>query len=257
MKSSSNSNILQSVDLALEVVNLIAHEPHVTLSELAKTLGETKPRILRVLRTLEQRGFVRRINERFYYLGISALVLGTAAANQIDLLKVSTPILEMVGTKINETVQLRIVENSTALCISKYEPPRDLRVRAVVGRRRPLYFGSRKILLAFLPAATQMALLPEGEITVPGHSSVSKQELMRELEDIRKKGYCVSRREIGEPLIGIGVPVLTENGSLLAAINISAPAFRTHDEDIERYISLLQDASAQLARKLRSAPVEA
>src|SRR5690606_40085655 len=68
-----------------------------------------------------------------------------------------------------------IVENSTALCISKYEPPRDLRVRAVVGRRRPLYFGSRKILLAFLPAATQMALLPEGEITRSEERRVGKE----------------------------------------------------------------------------------
>lgn len=252
MKNTKNSSILQTVDLALDVLGLVAHEPHLTLSDIAKTLGQTKPRILRILRTLEHRGYIRRVSGRFYRLGIGALVLGTAASSQVDLLKIAAPILEMIGSKVNETTQLRIVESSTALCIAKFEPSRDLRVQAVVGRRRPLHAGSSKALLAFLPAPTQLSLIPDKLTAFTEQTIIKRDQLMRELSNIRKNGYCISRGEVGEQLVAVSVPVLTASGSLLAAINIAAPAFRTKQEDLERYISILQEASAQLSAELMS-----
>src|SRR5699024_936904 len=121
----------------------------------------------------------------FYQLGIGALVLGTAASSQVDLIKVAGPILEMVGSKVNETTQLRIVESSTALCIAKFEPSRDLRVHAITGRRRPLHAGSSKVLLAFLPPLIQLNLIPDRLTAFTEHTIIHKDQLMRELSNIR------------------------------------------------------------------------
>lgn len=254
MKTQENTDILQTVDLSFDVLGLVAHNPDLTLSDIAKTLGQTKPRVLRILRTLEHRKYIRRVSGRFYRLGIGALVLGTAASSQVDLIKTAAPILETIGSKVNETTQLRIVESSTALCIAKFEPSRDLRVQALIGRRRPLHAGSSKVLLAYLPPASQLSLIPE-LLTVFTEQTITDRELLlRELNTIKHNGYCISHGEISEHLIAVAVPVLTADGSLLAAINIAAPAFRTKREDIKRYISILKEASAQLTAELMPSP---
>ena len=177
-------------------------------------------------------------------------MLGTAASSQVDLIKIAAPALEMVGSKVNETTQLRIVESSTALCVAKFEPSRDLRVHATIGRRRPLHAGSSKVLLAFLPLPTQLALIPDKLNAFTDRTIINRDQLLRELGNIRQNGYCVSHGEVGDHLVAVSVPVLTRSGALLAAINIVAPAFRTKSADIKRYISILKEASAQLTSEL-------
>ena len=247
---SGNTDLLQSVDLALQVLMEVARIADARLSEIARNLGETKPRILRMLRTLEHRGFVRKTAEGGYRLGNAVLVLGTAATTQIDLVKLASPILESVGAKVNETVQLRIRDNDEALCIAKFEPSRDLRVHATIGRRRPLYAGSSKVLLAFLPPKLQAELIPDELTPLTGRTITDRQRLMRELETIRNQGYCISRGEISEQLCSVAVPVRAVGGTVIAALNIAAPAFRTQRPDLDRYVDLLGSAARKISKGL-------
>jgi IclR family transcriptional regulator, KDG regulon repressor len=245
-----NSNIIQAVDTAISVLMAVAQNPDARLTDIARKLDETKPRTLRMLRTLEHRGFVRKTPKGSYRLGNTIIVLGTAASTQVDLVKIATPILESIGQKVNETVQLRIIDNAESLCIAKFEPSRDLRVHALVGRRRPLYAGSSKVLLAFLPQQLQLQMLPAHLNRFTQRTITDRNKLMTQLHAIRKAGYCISRGEVSEQLVSVAVPVLAFDGSVIAGLNIAAPAFRTQDSDLDRFVILLKDASGKISREL-------
>ncbi|WP_445503326.1 IclR family transcriptional regulator [Microvirga sp. G4-2] len=243
-----NTDIIQAVDVSISVLMAVAKSPDTRLTDIARKLNQTKPRILRMLRTLEHRGLVRKTSEGGYRLGNAIIVLGTAASTQVDLVKIASPILESVGQKVNETVQLRIIDNAESLCIAKFEPSRDLRVHALIGRRRPLYAGSSKVLLAFLPQ--QLQLLPARLDRFTQRTITDRIKLMAHLREIRKAGYCISRGEVSDQLVSVAVPVLAFDGSVIAALNIAAPAFRTQDSDLERFVSILKGASRKISEEL-------
>lgn len=244
------NDLIQSVDIAIDVLMTVAQKPDSTLSDLARTLSETKPRVLRMLRTLEHKGFIRRTEKGAYRLGHATLVLGTAATTQVDLVRIANPILEEIGTKVSETIQLRILDNSEALCIAKFEPSRDLRVQALIGRRRPLYAGSSKVLLAFLPPQIQEQMIPKVFTQFTSRTIGNSEKLKTQLNEIVKAGYCISRGEVSEQLVSVAVPVLAFDGSVIASLNIAALAFRTQDVDLVRYASILKEASRKITAQL-------
>ncbi|WP_407866975.1 IclR family transcriptional regulator [Phyllobacterium phragmitis] len=248
--SALRANFIQSLDVGIDVLMAVAKHPDIRLSEIARNICETKPRILRMLRTLERRGLVRRSSEGTYRLGNTAIVLGTAASTQVDLVRVANPILESLSQKVNETTQLRIIDNGESLCIAKFEPTRDLRVHCMIGRRRPLHAGSYKVLLAFLPPQIQAQLIPVTLEKFTSRTITNRAQLSLELQRIREAGYCVSRGEVSDQLVSVSVPVLAFDGSVIAAVNIAAPAFRTQESDIERYIGLLKDAAKEISKGL-------
>ena len=243
-------NYVQSLDIGIEVLMTVAKNPDTRLSDIARNIGETKPRILRMLRTLERRGLVRKSVEGTYRLGNTAIVLGTAASTQVDIVRVANPILERLGQKVNETTQLRIIDNGESLCIAKFEPTRDLRVHSMIGRRRPLHAGSYKVLLAFLPPQVQAQMIPITLEKFTSRTITNRAQLILELQRIREAGHCISRGEVSEQLVSVSVPVLAFDGSVIAAVNIAAPAFRTQDNDIQRYVGLLKDAAKKISEGL-------
>ncbi|GHC76937.1 IclR family transcriptional regulator [Limoniibacter endophyticus] len=246
----NKKDIIQSVDVCIDVLLNVAKHPDIRLSEIARDINETKPRILRMLRTLEHRGLVRKSAKGTYRLGNTAIVLGTAASTQVDLVRVANPILEEVGRKTNETTQLRIIDNGESLCIAKFEPMRDLRVQATIGRRRPISAGSYKVLLAFLKPQIRQQLIPEVLPRFTSRTITDRTKLLAELDNIRKNGVCVSYGEVSEQLVSVSVPVQAFDGSVIAAINVAAPAFRTQPSDVRRYTALLKDAAAKISAGL-------
>ena len=69
-------DIIQSVDVAIDVLLHVAKHPDIRLSDISRNIEETKPRILRMLRTLEQRELVRKSKMGTYRLGNTAIVSG-------------------------------------------------------------------------------------------------------------------------------------------------------------------------------------
>ncbi|MFC3219953.1 IclR family transcriptional regulator [Tianweitania populi] len=250
LEKAPERDVLQSVNVCLDVLLSVAQTPDVRLTEIARSLGETKPRILRMLRTLERRGLVRKSDEGTYRLGTTAIVIGTAASTQVDLVRIANPILEEVGQKANETTQLRIIDNGESLCIAKFEPMRDLRVQAMIGRRRPLSAGSYKVLLAFLHPQVQTQMIPEVLPRLTKRTITDRAKLIAELDKIRNQGFCVSYGEVSEQLVSVSVPVLAFDGSVIAAVNVGAPAFRTQRSDVDRFILLLKDAARKISAGL-------
>jgi len=179
------------------------------------------------LQTLARRGLVARSADgKGYRLGVGALMLGHAASEQVDLFRIAIPIMEALGREIDETTQIRILDGQESLCIAKWEPARDLRVNAIVGRRRPLHAGSSKIFLAHMDPAEREAILAAPLKRFTRNTVTDAARLRPKLDQIRKAKFFVSRGEINDDLISITAPVFISPGKVIASLNIAAPAHR-------------------------------
>ncbi|MGU3401286.1 IclR family transcriptional regulator [Brucellaceae bacterium D45D] len=250
MSSEANYKI-EAVDCAIDVLSAISLEPDLGASEIARKVGGSRQRIFRMLKTLESRGMIERTGHgKSYRLGLHALVIGNAARNQMDLVRLSEPMLREVGLKTEETIQMRIRQGWETICVARWEPERDIRVHAVIGRRRPLHAGSSKIFLAYMPKAQREQYLTQNLSRFTANTLTDVQTLRARLDEIRSKGYSVSRGEVSDDLISITAPVFTADKSVLAAFNIAAPSSRIDEVKLGRCISIVVDASIKLSRAL-------
>jgi len=242
--------IVESVDKAIDLLMAVARKPNIGVTELAKKTGVTKSRAFRLLHTMEQRKIIKRTSESTYGLGEAMLVLGITASTQTDVIRLATPILEELCQRVNETVQLRIVDGLDALCIAKAEPSRDLRVHANVGRRRPLYAGSPKCLLAFQPQEFIDRCVPLKPPALTAQTPKSRAAILEELTKIRRQGYCVSRGEVSDHQVSCAAPVFALDNSVVATIHVVAPAFRIRESELEHIIRIATSAAQRLSRAL-------
>lgn len=246
---------IEAVDCAIDVLLVVAGEPDLGGSEIARRMGGSKQRIFRMLRTLEARGLLSRDESgKRYRLGYTALVLGAAARTQTDLIRLAEPIMREIGKQIDDTVQLRVRDELNVLCVAKWEPPRDLRVNVVIGRRRPLHAGAGRIMLAFLPKEVQEQVIAQGLERFTPNTITDPAALREKLEEVRQQGFGVSRGEINEALASVTVPVFGIDRTIVATLTASSSADRIRDGDYKETLALLQAGAARLSKALGYVP---
>jgi len=92
-----------------------------------------------------------------------------------------------------------------------------------VGLSVPLHCSALgKVLLAY-GAAT----LPRGRLAQrTRHTITSREALFAELDQVRRRGYAVTREELEPGLVAVAAPVYRDDGAVVAALSVSGPATR-------------------------------
>src|SRR4051812_43908291 len=123
------SYTVDAVSAAMDLLFLVAKEPGLGVTELAKRSGNTKARAFRLLGTLEQSGLVRRQSPHATYsLGYKALFIGTAAQEQVSIASIAQLHLPEIGQRCNESVMVRVRDGLDNVCIAWWDAPNAIRI---------------------------------------------------------------------------------------------------------------------------------
>lgn len=246
---------VQALDNAISLLMLVADNPDLGLSDLSRKLGAGKARVYRQLKTLEDRGLVSCSEpHRTYRLGYAALLLGAKASAQIDLVQSAKPFLDRLGKALQETVQLRVLDGQESVCVANWVPDRDLRVQTPVGSRTPLYAGSGKILLAYMPEAEQAHILSLPRKRFTDGTMVDEGALKAILSQIRHDGYGVSRGEMEAALISAAAPIFGQGSRIVGVLVVGAPATRMDNERLQHTLDLVCAAARELTAVIGGSP---
>ena len=228
-----------------------AHEPLGT-TELARQLGMTKSTVFRILATLEERGYVAKdaVSAR-YALGPRLAALGERALSGIDLRRIARPVLERLHAAFQETVNLGVLESGEIVYIDMVESPHGLRMAARIGSRHPAHSTALgKAMLAYLPEGELDALLAVHLTAQTEETITDPDALRRELRRVREAGTA---EETGENEPGarcVGVAIFDERGRPTAAISVSGPDTRIHDEQAAAIAGALRDAAQTITQAI-------
>ena len=92
--------LIQSVDRAISVLELLAEHGRAGITEIADELGVHKSTASRLLSVLENRGLVEQAGERGkYVLGFGITRLAAAGTRRLDLTKLSQPVCEELARR--------------------------------------------------------------------------------------------------------------------------------------------------------------
>jgi IclR family pca regulon transcriptional regulator len=244
----------QSLERGLAI--LAAFEPGRPLlgvSELARSTGLSRSTAHRYIATLTVLGYLRQDrSSRRYRLGPRVLDLGFSAMNSMELREVSRPHLQQLSDETGHTANMAILDGADILYVDRVRSSRpsesliDLNLH--VGSRLPAYCTSMgKVLLAFLPAPEQRRLLARIELGRRGPNTItSRAKLAAELERVRAVGLAVNNEELAYGLRSIAVPVRSQSGEVVAAINLA----------VHRSMVSMGDLVARLGPALKRASAE-
>ncbi|SDJ13874.1 IclR family transcriptional regulator [Natribacillus halophilus] len=223
----------QSVVKALKLLDFFSdQEKELSLSEITKRSDMSKSTVYRLLVSLEECGFLRKVKNSDqdirYSLGLKLLELGHIVSEQLELRNVALPHMRELSQTINEIVHLVILDGEQATYIEKVESSQALRLYTRVGKSSPLYIGSGpKLLFAYMPQAKQERMLEQLEIQpLTPNSHTSKEELQKNLKTVYEQGYSVSQGEQDLDTTGISFPIRDYSGEVVAVITVSGPTTR-------------------------------
>jgi DNA-binding IclR family transcriptional regulator len=228
---------VQVLDRALAILDtLSAQGPDLSLGELSEKLDLHKSTTHRLMMVLERHKLIERnsVNGR-YRLGLKLFELGTKAVSQLDLRERARPFLEKLVLETSETVHLCLLDDSEVVYLDKVEPVRSVRMATSVGRRNPAHCTAvGKAIMAYLSdAQVEEIVRKQGMKAMTANTITSLVELKKELKVVRERGYAIDNEEIEEGVRCVGCVVRGFSGEPLAAISVSAPAFRLTKDKVK------------------------
>lgn len=257
-KAAGSTVTVRSVDRALEVLEALGrHARPLSLVEIAGAIEAPKSTTFTILRTLARRGFLETDRSRgTYLLGPRLAALGGAARPSRDLQSIAHPHLDALARTTREAVFLSVAEGHEVVFLEKIDSAQPIRYIAQVGTRRPLHCtASGKLLLAHGPAARVEQYIAEaGLARYTASTIVSARRLRDELEQIRRRGYAISRGEFLADLIGLAVPIHRPGSAeVVAGVLVAGPAFRLRRHTRE-WIPLLRACAGAISADLAHTP---
>jgi len=197
------------------------------VSELAARVNLGKSNAHRLLQTLTELGYVHRdAATGTYRAAIRLWELGTAMLAHIDLRPLALPAMEMLLARTRESVHLSMLDGDEVVYLHKLESPEPVRAYSAIGGRAPACcVATGKAMVAALDPAAQRTLAAGLRAFTP-KSIVDAGAFLREMADIRARGYAVNAGEWQDTVCGVAAPIHDPAGGVIAAIGVSGPAER-------------------------------
>jgi IclR family transcriptional regulator, KDG regulon repressor len=244
----------QSVIKALKLLELFNEDvEELSLKEIADEGNIPKPTAYRLLSSLEYSGYIARTNEvqgGKYQLGLKLLELGNLVANRLEVREVALPLMQQLAKEINEVIHLVIVNQNKATYIEKVESSRALRLYTKIGKSVPLYIGSGpKLLLAFLPEEKQQQIIHQSRL-ISIQRPINKEELVKELQQIKADGFAYSIAEQDEDTTGISYPIYNYKRKVVAALAVSGLSSRFTGDNLQRIKHKSSTSAENISKQL-------
>lgn len=253
MEKTSNTGIIRSVQKSLIILRHILNSPdEVSLLELEKKLGYNASTIHHILKTLILEGFVSQNKVSKKYTPGPELMFSYLTANQPKkFFHRALPLLEKNVALTEETTNIFIRQGDEAVCIAGVESPQTLKAFLQIGRRIPLNTtAAGKIFLAYMDEKEALDLLRSNSLKQFSVSVTALEELLIELQNIRRQGYSIEKNEFDDMVTAIGAPIFDHNNRLIAATSTIVPSTRIDEDKINMLIVSLTRIAHEISEVL-------
>ena len=250
-ESGFNTKPVRSVQKAFTILEAIAENKNMGVSELSRHLGWHKSTVFGILSTLENVGYVvKNPDTSRYSLSLKLFGLSSMAIQDLDLYQIVHPYLKQLTEKNGETTHFVLPDKYEVIYVDKVESSGSIRICTQIGRRMPYYCtGVGKAILAFQSEDEIKKILSYSRlISYTSNTITDYNALLRECARIRKNGYALDNEEVEDGLFCVAVPILSESGKAIAAMSMAGPTIRMTQERLPGLIEDLMRSSAEISR---------
>ncbi|MEU9242732.1 helix-turn-helix domain-containing protein [Streptomyces sp. NPDC048385] len=211
----------RTAERAMALLAVVCEHGTLTLAECARETGLAASTALRLLRALENGGFVRREADGSFRPGTRIVQIGAQALSHESLVSLCHEAMERIAAVTRESVYMSIPSHDdTALYIAITEGTHSVRHTSWVGRTVPR-------------RGTSVGAVFAGETP--------------------SRGYLVVEHGVESDVSAIAAPLLT-GSRVIAALSVVIPDYRLRGDSITRIGTRLAGEAHDLSRSLGGHP---
>jgi len=251
----SSPALTQSVTRALEILYCFsAEQPQLRVVDFAQKLSLTQSNVSRLVTTMVAMGYVEKDEvSGFYRLGLGILALAGIALNNYEIRAQALPELYELESKLELGANLAILRNEKMFYLAHVDSRKDPRMFTLIGHQQPLYCtGIGKVLLAHVPdedAGKIISRIPYRPYTTMTITNV--EDLERELDIIRKRGYSTEVEELRLGRGCLAAPIRDRSSRVVAGISVSGPLSDLRLSTRESELSqIVMDVATRISMKM-------
>ncbi|MFI7586400.1 IclR family transcriptional regulator [Spongisporangium articulatum] len=243
---------VQSVERALTVLDLLAEQGELGVTELAAALDVHKSTAFRLVTALESRGLVTQVGDRGKYrLGLGVLRLAAATTGRLDVSREGREVCEGLAAELGETINVAILDDGAAVNVLQEFGTASVGSRNWIGRRTPLHAtSSGKVLLAHATPAVRKGVLAGPLDRLTDATVTDPQALAMQLATVKDAGWASTAEELEVGLTAVAAPIWSGDGRVVAAISASGPSYRLQVTQFPAVAARLVAGAREISRRL-------
>jgi len=249
---------IRAIERAMNVLQELNLQPINTIAQLHARTKLPKPTLVRILRTLEEAGYVENDTRQGGYQ-VSALVTSLSSGYHKGPLVVEAGRAWAIAITRKHKWPVAIALPDYDGMIIRFSTVPDSLIspfHSTVNRRLcMLTRGMGLAYLAFLDAEDRDMMIEILQKSADPENALShhRDELLRLLNQVREKGYA-TRSSVVEPRNSntIAVPIIDKSGRVLASLGLTyfKSAFNSEQDARERYVPILKSAAVAISEDL-------
>jgi IclR family acetate operon transcriptional repressor len=245
---------VQSLVRALTLLEHLSQREHgATLTDAAQAAGLAASTAHRLLKSLEQMGFVAQDEERgLWFVGVKAFTVGSAFVRARDVVAIARPFMRELMELSQETVNLAVLDQGEPVYLTQVECRQMIRAHALPGARAPVHCsGVGKALLATLPEARVAAIAQRrGLPRYTEKTLTTLPALNAELARVRERGWAADDEEHSLGMRCVASVLRDEHGEAIAAISLTGPIARVTDARLAELGALVRATASKITAAL-------
>lgn len=251
-RSGTGGSLVQSVDRAVSVLELLALQGEAGVTEMAAELGVHKSTAFRLVSALELRGLVEQSAERGKYrLGFGIVRLAGATVGQLDLTQQGRAVCETLAAELGETVNLAVADGGVAINVDQVWGSASVMSHNWIGRSTPLHAtSSGKVLLAYMKADTRDEALAAPLESFTEYTIVGHEQLRQNLKEVYEIGVSYSMEEFEVGLNAVAAAIHSYEGAIVAALSASGPSYRLTEDRMEDVGQSVLNAAGEISTRM-------
>ena len=240
-----------SVSRALDIIEMLS-ETSQGPRELSERLDVHRSTVVRLLHTLESRGYVRRLPNGKWGVGFQLVATSQRTLDAIDLREVARPHLVELSQSLGHTIHLATLMGHDVVYIDKVEGLGSVRMHSRVGGKAYAHTaGVAKAVLAFAPTDVREAAIEACTFEHFTDTTITSPEALRaEFETIRHRGYAVDDGEAEDYINCVAVPIFGLDGAVAGGLSVTAVRSLAPLASLESQIGVIAEARDAISSDL-------
>jgi IclR family pca regulon transcriptional regulator len=252
-----SSLFVGSVEKAFQVLQAF-EGPHrlMSMAEIARAADLDRSATQRLVHTMEQLGYLRRLpDSTLYGLGSKVLRFSYNYLRANELVERASPYLLDISRTLGETCNLQELDGHEIVFLARFPGKHLVNLDFQVGFRLPAVFtASGTAILSRLPAAQREAIVratPTAKVTPFTETDPAK--LLERIELTAERGYAIVTNQTAPGDISVAAAITDHHGKPIGAINIAVATTRWTLETAEHTLVPHVQVAANAISQAKSA----
>lgn len=242
----------RGLDRAFEILEFLRTKRQpMRPNEIAVEIGAPRSSVYELINLLLRHGMLDyQGGDGRVFLGRKLYFLGTAYADQFDLMRESEDMLARLAEETRETAQMCLLEGNKYTVAMMREGVRAFRISSNIGELVPIpWTASGRLLVSHLSDAEIREFIPSDDFLLPSGRRLDPERFIAEVRQATTDGFFTFNSEVENFTHCFAVPVHQADGQCVATLCLVTPkedGLRNRQSYLDSLLAAAHELSEQL-----------